>query len=135
MEAAMTVSGPMRKHLLLLATLALVATSALAQSQPTYDSASEAKIKGTVEELKLDPASGGKPVAYLVVKNGDDKTQVYLCPKRFLDEMGVTFAMGDSVQVTGSRIKRDGADLILAREVTKSGDTVTLRFGDGKPAW
>ena len=131
----MTVSGPMRKHLLLLAALALVAPSALAQSQPTYDSANEAKLKGTVEELKVDTPAGGKPVAYLVLKNGEEKTQVYLCPKSFLDEMGVTFATGDSVQVTGSKIKQGSADLILAREVTKSGDTLTLRFGDGKPAW
>ena len=131
----MTVCGPIRKHLLVVAAIALVASSALAQSPPQYDPATEAKLKGTVEELTLDPPTGGKPVAYLVIKNGEEKTQVFLCPKSFLDEMGVTFAMGDSVQIAGSKVKRNGADLILAREVTKSGDTVTLRFGDGKPAW
>lgn len=131
----MSLCGPMRKHLLLIASLGLLAASALAQSQPQYDPATEAKLKGTVEELKLEPPSGGKPVAYLVVKDGENKTQVFLCPKSFLDEMGVTFAMGDSVQITGSKVKANGADLILAREVTKSGDTVTLRFSDGKPAW
>jgi hypothetical protein len=131
----MTVSGPVRKHLLVLAVIALVAPSSVAQSQPRYDAATEASLKGTVEELKLVPPTGGKPVAYLVVKSGEDKTQVYLCPKSFLDEMGVTFATGDAVQITGSKIKQNGADVILAREVTKSGDTVTLRFKDGKPAW
>lgn len=131
----MTLCGPMRKHLLVLAAIALVAPSAFAQSQPQYDSATEAKLKGTVEELRLDPPSGGKPVAYLVIKNGEEKTQVFLCPKSFLDEMGVTFVTGDSVEITGSKIKQNGADVILAREVTKSGDTVTLRFSDGKPAW
>lgn len=131
----MPVCGPMRKHLLALAAIALIAASALAQSQLQYDPATEAKLKGTVEELKLDPPSGGKPVAYLIIKNGEEKTQVFLCPKSFLDEMGVTFATGDSVQVTGSKVKQNGADLILAREVAKSGDTLTLRFKDGKPAW
>jgi hypothetical protein len=135
MEAAMTVCGAMRKHFLVLAAIALVSPSVVAQSQPKYDPATEAKLKGTVEELRLDPPTGGKPVAYLVIKSGDDKTQVFLCPKSFLDEMGVTFAMGDAVQITGSKVKRDGADLILAREVIKSGDTLTLRFNDGKPAW
>jgi hypothetical protein len=125
----------MRKHLLILAAIALVASTILAESLPQYDSSTETNVKGTVEELKLDPPSGGKPVAYLVIKNGDQKTQVYLCPKKFLDEMGVTFAAGDSVEVAGSKVKQDGADLILAREVTKSGDTLTLRFKDGKPAW
>jgi hypothetical protein len=131
----MAVCGPIRKHLLVFAAFALVAPSVLAQSQPQYDAATEANLKGTVEELKLVPPTGGKPVAYLVIKSGDDKTQIFLCPKKFLDEMGVTFAMGDPVQVTGSKIKQDGADLFLAREVSKSGDTLTLRFKDGKPAW
>jgi hypothetical protein len=131
----MPVCSPIRKHLLAFAAIALVAPYAVAQSPPQYDPATEAKLKGTVEELRLDPPTGGKPVAYLVVKNGEDKTQVFLCPKSFLDEMGGKFAMGDSVEVTGSKIKQNGADLILAREVTKSGDTLTLRFSDGKPAW
>ncbi len=131
----MTASGPMRKHLLVLVAIALVAPCLVAQSQPQYDAATEAKLKGTVEEVKLVPPTGGKPVAYLVIKNGEEKTQVFLCPKSFLDEMGVTFAMGDAVQIIGSKVKQGSADLILAREVTKSGDTVTLRFKDGKPAW
>ena len=131
----MTVSGPIRKHLFVLATFTFLAPFAVAQSPPQYDSATETKLKGTVEQLKLETPKGGKPVAYLVIKNGEDKTQIFLCPKTFLDEMGVTFVAGDSVQVTGSKVKQEGADLILAREVTKSGDTLTLRFTDGKPAW
>ncbi len=131
----MPASGPMRKHFLVLAAIALVTPCLVAQTQPQYDPATEAELKGTVEELKLVPPTGGKPIAYLVIKNGEEKTQVFLCPKSFLDEMGVTFAMGDAVQITGSKVKQGSADLILAREVTKSGDTVTLRFKDGKPAW
>jgi hypothetical protein len=131
----MAVCGPIRKHLLVFAVIVLVAPFAVAQSQPQYDAATEANLKGTVEELKLVPPTGGKPVAYLVIQSGEDKTQIFLCPKSFLDEMGVTFAMGDPVQVTGSKIKQNGADLFLAREVSKSGDTLTLRFKDGKPAW
>jgi len=131
----MNLSGPVRKHLLILAAIAFVAPSVLAQSQPQYDAATETKVKGTVESVKLEPPAGGKPVAYLLIKNGEQKTQVFLCPKSFLDDMGVTFAAGDVVEVTGSKVKQDGADLILARLVTKSGDDLTLRFKDGKPAW
>jgi len=49
--------------------------------------------------------------------------------------MGVVFKADDEIEVTGSKIKQDGADLTLAREVVKGGDTLTLRFKDGKPAW
>ncbi len=131
----MSLCGPIRWNLLTFATLALLVPLGFAQAAPKYDSATEAKLKGIVETFQLDPPAGGKPVAYLVIKNGEDKTRIFLCPKSFLDEMSVTFSPGDDVQITGSKIKQDGADLVLAREVVKSGDTVTLRFTDGKPAW
>ncbi len=131
----MSLRGPVRRHLLKLAALSLLVLPAFAQSPPKYDPATETKIKGSVEELKLIPPTGGSSAAYLVIKSGEEKVQVYLCPKSFLDEMGVTFSPGDEVEVTGSKVKQDGADLILAREVAKGGDTVTLRFKDGKPAW
>jgi len=37
--------------------------------------------------------------------------------------MGVAFSKGDAIAVTGSKVKQDGADLILAREVVKGQDT------------
>jgi hypothetical protein len=49
--------------------------------------------------------------------------------------VGATFKPEDKIEVTGSKVKQDGADLILAREVVKGDDTLTLRFKDGKPAW
>jgi len=123
-----------QKNLLKVAVV-LLATSALAQAPPKYDPASETKLKGVVEEVKLVPPSGGKPVAYLVVKSGADSVQVFLAPKSFLDMMGASFKAADAVEVTGSKVKQDGADVILAREVVKGDDTPTLRFKDGKPAW
>jgi hypothetical protein len=113
----------------------LLHISAVGQAPPKYDPATETKLKGVVEELKFVPPSGGKPVAYLVIRSGSDTLEVFLCPKTFLDEMGETFKPQDKVEVTGSKVKQDGADLILAREVDKGDDTLTLRFKDGKPAW
>ena len=121
--------------ILLLATLVLAAASAPAQAPPKYDPATEAKLKGAVEEFKLVPPSGGKPIGYLMVKSGADTVQVFLGPKKFLDDMGATFKTGDPVEITGSKVKQDGADLILAREVDRGGDVLILRFKDGKPAW
>jgi hypothetical protein len=122
-------------HLLTLTTLAVLTVSASSQAPPKYDPATEATLKGSVEEMKLVPPDGPKPIAYLVMKSGQDSVQVYLCPKSFLDEMGVTFKAGEEIQLTGSKVTQSGADLTLAREVVKAGDTLTLRFKDGKPAW
>jgi len=126
--------GPFAKTLSILAVV-VAAVSGLAQAPPKYDPATETKLKGTVEELKFVPPSGGKPVAYLVIKSGADTLQVFLCPKAFLDQMGATFKPQDKVEVTGSKVKQDGEDVILAREVDKGDDMLTLRFKDGKPAW
>ncbi len=126
--------SPIQRNLLKLA-IALVATSALAQAPPKYDPATETTVKGTVGELKFVPPSGAKQVGYLTLKSGSDTIEVFLGPKKFLDDMGATFKTGDAVEVKGSKVKVDGNDQILAREVVKGDDTLTLRFADGKPAW
>lgn len=126
-------------RLLQLATIALVATSAFSQAPPKYDSATETTVKGSVGELKLVPPTGGKPNAYLVMKTGPDKEkdriQIFLCPKSFLDQMGIAFKADEAIEVKGSKVKQDGADLFLARELVKGGETLIFRFPDGKPAW
>jgi hypothetical protein len=131
----MTSSAPIYNQLLKLAAITFLATSAFCQATPKYDPATEGRFKGVVAEFKFVPPTGGKPVAYLVMKSGSDAMDVFLCPKKFLEDMGVEFKANDEIEVTGSKIKQDGADLTLAREVVKGGDTLTLRFKDGKPAW
>jgi len=102
---------------------------------PKYDAAAEAKFKVTVQDLKLPAKGNEKDVAHLLVKSGDDSIDIYLCPKSFLDDMGATFAKGDEITVTGSKIKQDGSDVVLAREVVKGTDTLMLRDDKGKPVW
>ncbi|HEV2402417.1 MAG TPA: hypothetical protein VGS27_36140 [Candidatus Sulfotelmatobacter sp.] len=127
------------RYLLQFAAIGVLTSAAFSQAPPKYDRATETTLKVTIQEIKLVPPSGGKPVAYLLTKNGPDKdkdaVQIFLCPKSFLDELGIAFKADESVQITGSKVKQDGADLILAREVVKNGETLTFRFQDGKPAW
>jgi len=104
-------------------------------SPPKYDATTEAKIKGVVEELKLPPNENAKDVAHLMVKNDSGVIDVYLCPKSFLTDMGIEFNKGDEISLTGSKVKHDEADLILAREVVKGSDTLVLRDDKGNPVW
>jgi len=131
----MTPCGPIRQNLLKFSAVAFLTTYAFSQAPPKYDPTTETTFKGVVGQLRFVPPTGGKPVVYLDTKSGPDSVQVFLCPKSFLDDMGVTFKADDAIQVTGSKVKQDGADLVLAREVVKGGDTLILRFKDGKPAW
>ena len=117
----------------LLCTLPLVAQKA--ETAPKYDVHTETKMKGTVEEVRLPPKGSEKEVAHVLVKNGADTSDVYLCPKSFLDDMGVSFAKGDEIALTGSKVKQGEADLLLAREVVKGTDTLVLRDDKGNPVW
>src|SRR6266849_11173140 len=104
-------------------------------SPPKYDPHTETKMKGTVEELKLPPKGSEKEAAHLLVKNGADTVDVYLCPKSFLDDMGMGFNKGDEIALTGSKVKLGEADLILVREGVKGNDTFVLRDDKGSPVW
>ena len=132
----MNMSGPIVKSLVNVAAILALAIPAASQAAPKYDPATETTFKGIVEELKIVPPTGGKPIAYLVLKDSTDPA-IFLCPKKFLDDVGVVFKVDDPIEITGSKIKQNGSDLTLAREVTKmnGGETLTLRFKDGRPAW
>jgi hypothetical protein len=119
----------------LLCTLPLVAQKPQEPSPPKYDVHAETKMKGTVDEVKLPPKGSEKEVAHLLLKTGTDTVDVYLCPKSFLDDMGVSFNKGDEITLTGSKVKQGEADLILAREVVKGTDTLVLRDEKGNPVW
>jgi hypothetical protein len=119
----------------LLGTLPLVAQKPQEARPPKYDVHTETKMKGTVEEMKLPPKGSEKEVAHLLLKTGTDTLDVYLCPKSFLDDMGVSFSKGDEISLTGSKVRQGEADLVLAREVVKGTDTLVLRDGKGNPIW
>jgi hypothetical protein len=102
---------------------------------PKYDTQTEIKTKGIVDDLKLVSVGPNKEITELTVKSGSDMISVFTCPKSFEEEMGITIAKGDEVAVTGSKVKRDGADVILGREVIKGNDTLMLRDEKGVPVW
>jgi hypothetical protein len=104
-------------------------------SLPKYDLHTETKMKVTVDEVKLPPKGSEKDGAHLLVKSGTDSVDVYLCPKSFFDDMGMSFSKGDEVALTGSKVKQGEADLFLAREVVKGSDTFVLRDEKGNPVW
>lgn len=121
---------------ILLSSVALLCSAVgVAQNSPKYDSATEAKFKGTIAELKIPEKGAEKQIAHLTVKNGTDSWDLYLCPKYFMDDMGISFAKGDEISFTGSKVKEDNADMILTRELIRGTDTLVFRDEKGKPVW
>ena len=122
--------------------LLLCATAGVSQghkkddaSLPKYDPSTETKTKGVVDEVKLLPLGIRKDFTELIIKSGDDKVHIYVCPKPFQEEMGISFSKGDEIAVTGSKVKQGTADMILARELVRGADTLLFRDDKGKPVW
>jgi hypothetical protein len=124
-----------RATVILFSLIVLSSTFSLAQAAPKYDVSTEGKFKGTVEDMKLPPKGSEKQIAYMTIKSGTDTIEIYLCPKSFIDDMGVSFAKGDEIAFTGSKVKEGDADMVLAREVVKGTDTLVLRDQKGNPIW
>ncbi len=133
-----------RVRTLFLASFVAVLSSSLILAQkpspkpsasPTYDLKTEVKIKGTVDEVKLAGTDSKTKVTRLVVKSGPESIEVALCPKSFLDDMGVSFSKGDELEITGSKVKHDDLNEVLARQIVRGNDTVVLRDQKGKPVW
>jgi hypothetical protein len=93
------------------------------------------KTKGVVDEVKLLPLGAKRDITELVIKNGDDKVYIYVCPKAFQEEMGINFAKGDEIAVTGSKVKLEALDIILARQLVRGTDTLLFRDDKGNPVW
>jgi hypothetical protein len=121
--------------ILVLSFAIFLSATACAQAGPKYDVATEAKFKGTIDDLKLPPKGSEKEITHLLIKMGSDTLDIYLCPKSFMDDMGVSFAKGDEIAFTGSKVKQGEGEMILAREVVKGSDTLVLRDAKGNPVW
>ncbi len=125
--------------LVLLATLApahaLAETGAKKAGRAKYDPATVVTVSGTVlGEQRVDTGKGPKAVR-LVVKVGEEQVSVQLGPDSYVNGLKVKFAPGDLVSVQGSKFTYGDKYGIIARSVTRGGDTVTFRDAKGKPAW
>jgi hypothetical protein len=104
-------------------------------SMPKYDLQTESKTKGVVDEIKLVPWGAKKEISELILKIGDDKVRISVCPKPFQDEMGISFSKGEEIAITGSKVKQEGTEVILAREMVRGADTLMFRDNKGNPVW
>jgi hypothetical protein len=99
-----------------------------------YDLKAEKKIKGIVQEMKLE-GQGRSALMHLVLKTASETVNVYLCPQHFIKDMGIELKAGDEVEVIGSPATDNGVSIILAREIDKGSDAYVLRDDKGVPVW
>jgi hypothetical protein len=104
-------------------------------SLPKYDLHTETKTTGVIDEVNLLPVGTRKDFTELIIRNGEDKVHIYVCPRPFQEEMGISFNKGDQVAITGSKVKQNEVDVILARQLVRGTDTLLFRDDKGSPVW
>ena len=102
---------------------------------PRYDTSTEVTMKGTVEKVESQIATMGWNGTHLLVNFDGRSMEVHLGPTSYLERNNFAFAKGDQVEVTGSKVRMGGADVLLAREVKAGDRTLKLRDAQGIPLW
>ena len=122
-----------------LAGLAVVwiATTAArpASDTPRYDPDREYTVQGTVVETRTHTSTAGYEDLHVMLDTGHGVFEVHLAPVAFLTLREVLPAKGDLIRVTGSKVTWQGADVLVAREITRDGRTVAVRSTTGTPLW
>jgi hypothetical protein len=95
-----------------------------------YDPATVKTLRGTASAVTN--VSGGVHVA-LQADDGREM-DVHLGPSWFVENAGIQIAKGDAIEVTGSVLASDGGPVLIAREVKKGAQALTLRDEQGVPA-
>jgi DNA/RNA endonuclease YhcR with UshA esterase domain len=127
-------------RLLFAAALLVSGTAALPQQAkpdvPKYDPKKEVTIKGVITEIKdySCPISGAVG-AHITLKTGDGLIEVHVAASKFLQQYGIRFNVGDSIQATGNLIEFNGKPAFLPRVIVVGTDSYFLRDPKGNPLW
>jgi len=110
------------------------------QGSPIYDVKSETTIKGAVETVETITGTGGRGRrglggTHLVVKTEKESVEVHVGPTAYLAEQGITLAKGDTVEIVGSRVTVANETFLIAKQIKKGDNVLTLRDASGRPAW
>ena len=102
---------------------------------PAYQRSAETKFIAKVAEVREAPKGASLEGIFLSVTVKAETLNVYVGPKEFVKLFGVTFNVGEEIEVTGAKAEIDGAQVILAREINVGRVTLILRDEDGWPNW
>ncbi len=104
-------------------------------SAPRYDPSTEVTLAGSVEAVTQVTSPKGRGGTHLTLKTEKETIDVHVGPSGYLTRKQISFAKGDQIEVTGSRVKFGDTDALIAREIKKGEQTFTLRNAQGIPLW
>jgi hypothetical protein len=93
-------------------------------------------ISGEVVSVdKITPMKGMGYGLHAVVKTDKETISVHLGPGWYLENQDVKIEPKDKIEVKGSRITFEGKPALIAAEVKKGDEVLTLRDAQGIPVW
>lgn len=130
-----------KKSVVLFISVILLGIPVIAQTQrpragrANYDPKTETKVSGTVEDVQQYSRGGWRTGTHLTLKTDSETLDVHVGPSQYVSSKQFSFAKGDQIEVLGAKVKIGDADVLIAREITKAGKTLTLRNAQGIPLW
>jgi len=106
------------------------------QYNKVYDPKAVETISGEVTKVdSITPAKGMSGGIHMLVKTDKETVSVHLGPSWYLENQDVKIEPKDKVEVKGSRVTFGGKPALIASEVRKGNEVLTLRDEAGFPAW
>jgi hypothetical protein len=103
---------------------------------PQYNVKSETDFVGTILKIREVPAGEAFAGVHLTMQNKNETIDVFLGPADFIKLMAMPLRQGlKDVGITGSKVKFEGNDLVLARELRVEKTVLSIRDETGFPNW
>jgi hypothetical protein len=107
-----------------------------ASDVPQYNIKTEVDFIGAIVKVREVPRGEAFAGIHLTIQSKGEAIEVYLGPADFIKLMDMPLRAGlKDVGVTGSKVKFDGNDLVLARELRVDKTVLSLRDEKGFPNW
>ena len=98
-----------------------------------YNPQAEETVEGKVVSVdRAVPSRRGGTGVHLMLETAQGQLAIHLGPTWYFDRQSMRLAPGDTITVTGSRIN---PSTLIARRLTKGGETLILRDEAGRPVW
>lgn len=104
------------------------------QGAALYNAATETSIKGVVRGVEdfTCPVSESEIGRHIRLQTDNGMLQVHLAPARVMRSQVFSFSPGDQIEVVGSRVRLQGNDTLIAREITRGNESFFVRDRQGQ---
>lgn len=134
-----------RLRLSSLLAIAVLGVFALAQTQkpqspnsevPKFDPDHEVTIHGTVQQVEDYQCPISKTIGtHVTLKTSSGPIEAHVAGAKFLQQYGIKFNVGDSVEMTGTKGTYMDKPAFLPRMIVVGQDRYYLRDAKGNPLW